>query len=115
MTARRSLAIAAAALLCGVGDIVLVLRSEHFPHPEVWAACGPAIAWSYVGTGLFAWRRRRDSRFGALMTLLGFAWFLAPLPAANAPLVFTLGILAGGLPGAMFGHLMLSFPSGRLP
>jgi hypothetical protein len=60
----------AAALLCGVGDVPLVLGSEHFPDPGAWAIFGPAIGWSFVGTGLFAWRRRRDSRFGVLMTLV---------------------------------------------
>ena len=69
MTARRSLAIAAAALLCGVGDVLLVLGSEHFRDPGVWAVFGPAVGWCFVGTGLYAWRRRPDSRFGLLMTL----------------------------------------------
>ena len=67
MTARRTLAIAAAALLCGVGDVLLVLASEHFPDPEVWAVFGPLVGWSFVGTGLYAWRRRPESRFGRLM------------------------------------------------
>jgi hypothetical protein len=35
LTARRTLAIAAAALLCGVGDVLLVLGSEHLPDPGV--------------------------------------------------------------------------------
>ena len=115
MTARRTLAIAAAALLCGVGDVLLVLGSEHFPDPGVWAVFGPVVGWSFVGTGLYAWRRRPESRFGLLMVLVGFAWFLGPLYAANSPLVFTLGIVASGLWGPIFGQLLLSFPTGRLP
>jgi signal transduction histidine kinase len=115
MTARRTLAIAAAALLCGVGDVLLVLGSEHFPDPGVWAVFGPVVGWSFVGTGLYAWHRRPESRFGLLMVLVGFAWFLGPLYAANSPLVFTLGIIASGLWGPVFGQLLLSFPTGRLP
>ena len=115
MTTRRTLAIAAAALLCGVGDVLLVLSSEHFPDPDVWAVFGPVVGWSFVGTGLFAWRRRPESRSGLLMVLVGFAWFLGPLYAADSPLVFTLGIVASGLWGPVFGHLLLSFPTGRLP
>jgi signal transduction histidine kinase len=115
MTTRRTLAIAAAALLCGVGDVLLVLGSEHFPDPDVWAVFGPVVGWSFVGTGLYAWRRRPESRFGLLMVLVGFAWFLGPLYAANSPLVFTLGIVASGLWGPVFGQLLLSFPTGRLP
>ena len=115
MTARRTLAIAAAALLCGVGDVLLVLGSEHFPDPGVWAVFGPAVGLSFVGTGLYAWRRRPESRFGRLMVLAGFAWFLGPLYASDAPLVFTFGIVLSGLWGPVFGHLLLSFPTGRLP
>jgi signal transduction histidine kinase len=115
MTARRALAIAAAALLCGLGDVLLVLSSAHLPDPDVWVVFGPAVGWSFVGAGLYAWRRRPESRFGALMVLVGFAWFLAPLYASNAPLVFTLGIVAGAVWGPVFGHVLLSFPTGRLP
>ena len=95
MTARRTLAIAAAALLCGVGDVLLVLGSEHLADPGVWAVFGPVVGWSFVGTGLYAWRRRPESRFGLLMVLVGFAWFLGPLYAADSPLVFTVGIVLG--------------------
>jgi signal transduction histidine kinase len=114
MTARRTLAIAAAALLCGVGDVVLILGSGHLPDPGVWAVFGPVVGWSFVGTGLYAWRRRPESRFGLLMVLVGFAWFLGPLYAADSPLVFTLGIVVGALWGPIFGHVLLSFPTGRL-
>jgi hypothetical protein len=115
MTARRTLAIAAAALLCGVGAVLLVLGSEHLSDPGVWAIFGPVVGWSFVGTGLYAWRRRPESRFGLLMVLVGLAWFLGPVYAADSPLVFTLGIVVGSLWGPIFGHVLLSFPTGRLP
>ena len=75
---------------------------------------GPAVGWGFVGAGLYAWRRRPESRFGLLMVLAGFAWFLGPVYASDAPLVFTFGIVLGGLWGPLFGHLLLSFPTGRL-
>jgi len=115
MTARRTLAIAAAALLCGAGDVLLVARSDHLPDPGVWAVFGPLVGCSFVGTGLYAWHRRPESRFGVLMVGVGFAWFLGPLTAANDPYVFTLGILLSGLWGPVFGQVLLSFPTGRLP
>ena len=115
MTARRTLAIAAAALLCGVGDVLLVLGSDHLSDRDVWVVFGPAVGWSFVGAGLYAWQRRPESRFGLLMVLVGFAWFLGPVYASDVPVVFTLGILAGAVWGPIFGHLLLSFPTGRLP
>ena len=114
MSTRRTLAIAAAALLCGAADVLLVLGSDHFNEPEVWAVFGPLVGWSFVGTGLYATHRRPDSRFGLLMTLVGFAWFLGPLIAADSPLLFTAGIVLGALWGPIFGHVLLSFPTGRL-
>ena len=49
-----------------------------------------------------------------LMILLGFAWFLFTLDAANSPLIYTVALVTGGLWGAMFLHLGMSFPTGRL-
>ncbi len=115
MTARRTLAIAAAALLCGVCDVLLVLSSEHLSDPDVWVVFGPVVGWSFVGAGLYAWRTRPESRFGVLMVLVGFAWFLGPVYASDAPLVFTVGIVLSALWGPIFGHVLLSFPTGRLP
>ena len=80
----------------------------------MWAIFGPAVGWSFIGTGLYAWRRRPESRIGALMILLGFAWFLFTLQAANSPLVYTVGLVTGSLWGAIFLQLGLSFPTGRL-
>jgi len=105
--------IAAAALLAGLADLFLVLNSDHVAD-RAWAVFGPLVGWSFVGTGLYAQARRPESRFGALMIVLGFTWFLAPLSEANAPLLFTLGIPLGSLWGAVLAHVLLSFPSGRL-
>jgi signal transduction histidine kinase len=114
MPAARTWAIVAAALLAGVGVIAVQLLSDHQDAKAVWSIFGPAVGWSFVGTGLYAWRRRPDSRTGALMVLLGFAWFVYTLDAANAPAVYTLALILGGLWGGVFLHLGLSFPTGRL-
>ena len=49
------------------------------------------------------------------MTALGFAWFLAPLSAADSSLLFTAGFVLGAIWGPLLAHVLLSFPSGRLP
>ena len=114
LTLPRAAAIAAAALAAGAAVIALQLASDHRDAPVVWAVFGPAVIWSFVGTGLYAWRARPESRIGLLMVLLGFAWFLFTLDAANAPWLYTIGLVLGGLWGGVFLHLGLSFPSGRL-
>src|SRR4051794_32891634 len=107
-------AIAAAALAAGAGVVALELASDHQNAATVWAIFGPTVGWCFVGTGLYAWRRRPENRTGALMVLLGFAWFLFTLDAADAPAVHTFALVAGGLWGGVFLHLGLSFPGGRL-
>jgi signal transduction histidine kinase len=114
MTSTRVRALVLAALLCGAGVVALLLASDHQDAKAVWAILGPVIGWSFIGTGLYAWRRRPESRTGALMVLLGFAWFLSALSFADSPLVYTFGFLAGGLWGGVFLQLIMTFPSGRL-
>ena len=110
----RPAVIAGAALLAGLAACALVLSSDHMADRVVWAVFGPVVGWNFVGTGLYASRRRPESRFGALMVLLGFTWLLAPLGAADDPWLFVLGIVLGSLWGPVLAHVLLSFPSGRL-
>ena len=48
------------------------------------------------------------------MVLLGFAWFVLRLEASDSGVVYTAGVVLGGLFGGVFLHLGMSFPSGRL-
>jgi hypothetical protein len=107
-------AIVLAAFAAGLGAVALVLASDHQSDKTVWAIFGPAVGWSFVGTGLYAWRRRPESRIGLLMVLLGFAWLLSTLQSANWPLVYTAGLILSGLWGSVFLHrLSLDSPAGR--
>jgi signal transduction histidine kinase len=107
-------AIVLAALVGGGVVIAVELASDHQSVRAVWAIFALAVGWSFIGTGLYAWRRRPESRIGALMILLGFAWFIYALTAANSRLVYTFALVVGGLWGAVFLHLGVSFPTGRL-
>jgi hypothetical protein len=114
MTAARRRAVVVAALVCGAGVVALVLESGHQQAKVEWAILGPLVGWSFVGTGLYASRRRPESRTGALMVLLGLAWFVSGLHFANSPLVYTIAGVVGGLWGGVFLQLVMAFPSGRL-
>ena len=110
----REIPILVAGVLAGAVVIATELTSDHQDARIVWAVFGPAVGWSFIGTGLYAGRRRPESRTGALMVLLGFAWFLFTLQASDAPLIYTVASAVGGLWGGIFLHLGVSFPSGRL-
>ena len=97
MTPARMRAVAIAALLWGAGIVALVLTSDREDAGVVWAVFGPLVVWSFVGTGLYAWRARPESRTGALMVAVGFAYGLAALNLSDAPLPYTIGLIVGGL------------------
>jgi signal transduction histidine kinase len=114
LPARLVPAIVLAALAAGVGVIALELGSDHQDAQAAWAIFGPLIGWSFVGVGLYTWRRREETWIGALMVLLGFGWFLFTLSAADSPLLYTIALVVGGIWGGFFLHLGLAFPSGNL-
>jgi signal transduction histidine kinase len=109
-----ALAIAMTAMVLGIGAVAIVLGSDHYGDQSLWAVFLPLLGWSFVGTGLYAWARRPESRVGLLMVLLGLAWSLKALKASDAPLMYTLGLPLAGVYAAVFIHLLLSFPTGRL-
>jgi signal transduction histidine kinase len=114
MTRRRTLAIVLAAIVCGAGVVALVFASDHLETKPVWAIFGPAVGWSFIGTGLYAARRRPESRVGTLMVLFGFAWFGAVVGSSDNAALYSLGLITGGLWGAVFLQLVMTFPSGRI-
>ena len=114
MTAARRRAVLLGAALCTVGVIAVLLTSDREDASVAWAVLGPIVVWSFVGTGLYATYRRPESRVGVLMVALGFAWCVAAISLANSAVAFSLGLVAGGLWGGVFLHLLVSFPTGRL-
>jgi signal transduction histidine kinase len=98
----------------GVAAAAIILNSHHMSDREAYAAFNAALGVSFVGTGLYAWWRRPDNRTGALMTWVGFLWFLSPLEFSDNTALFTVGQFTDPLPIAGLAHLILAFPNGRL-
>jgi signal transduction histidine kinase len=72
------------------------------------------ISLPYIGAGLIAWSRRPDSRLGPLMIAGGFAIGLSALQLADDLTLTTVGSVFDILPAAIFLHVYLAFPDGRL-
>jgi signal transduction histidine kinase len=72
------------------------------------------ITLPYIGAGLIAWWRRPDSRLGPLMVAGGFAIGLSALQLADDLTLTTVGGIVDILPAAIFLHVYLAFPDGRL-
>jgi signal transduction histidine kinase len=76
----------------------------------------PIIGLLWVGTGLLAWLRRPDNRTGALMAMAGFLWLLGTLVELwTAPAAVFVGYLIAPLYIVAAAHMVLAYPSGRLP
>jgi signal transduction histidine kinase len=111
---RIILALGGAGLAFGLIVAWLTLGSDHVEDRGFEAALRLLVGWSFIGTGLYAWWRRPENRTGLLMAAVGFAWFATSLSASDDDLVFTIGIALDGLYGALLGHLLIAFPTGRL-
>jgi signal transduction histidine kinase len=83
-------------------------------EPLVVALLANWLTVSYILCGLFAWWRRPDSRFGALMVAAGFANFVSTLSWTTDDVTFTIGQALDLLPPVLFLHVFLAFPSGHL-
>ena len=111
---RALLGLAVAGLAFGLLAAALVVTSDHRTDPVPFLVLGLAMGWSFIGTGLYAWWRRPDNRIGALMALVGFAWYAGALSFSDAPLVYTIGALFDALWLGAFIQLLVAYPSGRI-
>jgi signal transduction histidine kinase len=101
---------------CGAAawSVWLAFASDHVAEPGLQAALIDWITLPYILGGLVAWWRRPDSGFGPLMIAAGFAMFLSSLQWANEAFPYTVGLAFDLIPPALFLHVFLAFPSGRL-
>lgn len=106
--------------LVGLGVIVggaaeYVLLTSDIPDGGVgFAVLALVIAWSFIGTGLFAWWRRPESRTGFLMVAVGFSWCLGALVDIESPIPFAVGMILSNLWVILLIRLLITFPTGRL-
>lgn len=107
-------AIALAGCAAAGTSVALAFANESLPEPGLRAALTDWITLPYILSGVIAWWRRPDSRFGPLMIAAGFAMFLSSLQWANAALPYTIGLAFDLIPAALFLHVFLAFPTGRL-
>jgi signal transduction histidine kinase len=113
---RLSVLVGLAALGCVAASVAvsLVAGNEEEREPRVRAALVGWIILAYLTCGLIAWSRRPDNHLGPLMVVAAFGPFLSVLSEASAPLPHTVGLVLRMLPVALFLHVFLAYPAGRL-
>ena len=105
--------LAGAAALCAT-LLVGALRGHWLsPAQATYEYAGTFAA---VTLGLAVWRRRRDSRTGPLLVALAIAAILPDLDTVffRSALPVTVGLAATELLIPLYGHVVLSYPTGRL-
>ncbi|MGZ5405357.1 MAG: hypothetical protein ACXWDL_11965, partial [Nocardioides sp.] len=110
----QSCAVLAMGLVAVTGSIWLALSSDTLVRPGVQALLSAWITCTFVASGVVAWRRRPASRFGPLMLLAGALYVLTTLQWSNHSAVFSLGHLFDMVVPAVFLHVFLAYPTGRL-
>jgi signal transduction histidine kinase len=108
------LALGLAAVAIGGGETALLLAATRQGLSPVELILSLVAGWSFIGLGLVAWARRPENRTGPLMVLVGVTFLAGLLHAAEQPALHTLGAWVRPLHLAVFTHLLLAFPSGRL-
>jgi hypothetical protein len=94
--------------------LAVAINSVGGHHRDLITIFGPLIGAAFIGTGLLAWLRRPENRFGALMVALGFSYCLSALIVTTVSWTFIAGLAVIALPYAILFHILLAFPSGRL-
>ena len=107
-------ALAVLGLAAAFVSVALVAGNEEDREPRVRAALVGWIILAYLTCGLVAWSRRPDNRLGPLMVIAAFGPFVSVLGEAEADLPQTIGEALRILPVALFLHVFLAYPTGRL-
>jgi signal transduction histidine kinase len=86
-----------------------------WPPPEK-AVISYAAAFVGITIGVIVWQLRPDSRTGVLLTAWPLASLLGELPIvfSGSTVALTVGYATNWLAAPIFGHLVLSYPTGRL-
>jgi len=105
-------AIAVAGCAAPARSVALALTSNDVD--PVQAGLLDWITVPYILAGLIAWWRRPESRLGLLMIAGGVASGLSALQLTHVDVLYTIGAAFDILPAALFLHVFLAFPEGRL-
>jgi signal transduction histidine kinase len=103
----------AGVLACAV-LLAVAIHSVGGHHRELITLLGPVIGAGFIGTGLYAWLREPENRFGALMVAVGFSYLFSGLIVTTDSWPFIAGLLLIAFPYAILFHILLAFPTGRI-
>ncbi|HEY6745637.1 MAG TPA: histidine kinase [Mycobacteriales bacterium] len=107
-------AIGLAAAAGSAGTVLLASGNPELYQRELRVVLLSWITIPFIGAGMIAWRHRPDSRFGPLLIAAGLVTPASTLQWADQRLLHTVGQLCDLLLPALWLHVFLAYPTGRL-
>jgi signal transduction histidine kinase len=107
-------AIAAVTAAATAGTIALAYGGSDVFQRELRLL---VLGWTtvpFIGAGMIAWRRRPDSRFGPLLIVAGLVTPVSTLQWSDRAALNTIGQLCDLLLPALWLHVFLAYPTGRV-
>jgi signal transduction histidine kinase len=99
----------------GVAAFLLVVGDGDVANARLSAALTLAIGWCFLASGLVLWAREEENPLGVLMAGLGLVWLAgAAVGEVGSAFGSWLGFVAVNGAVAMFVHVLVAFPNGRL-
>jgi xanthine/uracil permease len=92
----------------------LVLSSDGRADFDTTAVLAVLAGWSFIASGLIAWKYRPEGRLGPIMAGVGLAWLASRLLVLTDSAPVHTGIWLGDLWVVIFAFFLVSFPQGRL-
>jgi signal transduction histidine kinase len=118
MTSRHewlaTLAATAAVLALGAVTAVVTAAGSVAEYPWLDAGARALMVGVPIAVGLYARGRPASRRFGDLLVVAGFGWFLASFSSSGNDVLYSLGRVAGWCVEVALVYLVLAFPSGTL-
>jgi signal transduction histidine kinase len=112
--ARVGIALSFFGILAGLGAASIMLGNEVRRGHGSDAALVLAVGWSFLASGLVAWRLRPDNLIGPAMVATGLLRFGEALFWSQDAVVFTVGHVLSYAYLAGIVYVLLAFPTGRL-
>ena len=108
-------AVAAAGVAACTLAAAMTLSGLTAEYAVMQAAARAAMVGVPIAVGLYAVRDASSARFGWLLILAGFGWFVATLSESGNPWLYSIGRVAGWTVEVSLVYLILAFPTGHLP
>ncbi len=109
-----TLAIGAAGLAACAVAAILSASGSGAENATLSAIARALMVGTPIAVGLYARRFAASARFGSLLIVAGFGWFMATLSESNNPWIYSLGRVSGWFVEIALVFVILAFPTGGL-